>query len=366
MIAFILCACAPDAYVICFCYCSVLCFTLYLSASLFILFSPSIVLCIRKNCVRQLNVSSVLWTLLLLFRTYPFSRTTKLVTYSEHLKMSKEAGNTLAGMSSETVESCRVSVRVPPFYPEKPALWFSQLEAQFALSNITTDTTKFYYATSHLEPQFASEVEDIICNPPASNKYEKLKSELTKRLSASREKKVKQLLMHEELGDRKPSQFYRHLLNLAGPGVPEEFLRTIWTSRLPSSTQTIIASQPKATLEELADLADRVHDVVGPQIASASAVAAVSQQNYNAKDPMSDQIAALTKQVAALTSKVERLSRPRGRSSNRSRNRSSGRRSQSNYRKYPLCWYHAKFGEQASKCVTPCDFKTSGNVRGNR
>lgn len=285
--------------------------------------------------------------------------------------MDKETGNTEAGKSyvtNITAESCRVGVRVPPFYPEKPSLWFSQLEAQFALSNITADTTRFYYATSHLEPQFASEVEDIICFPPANNKYEKLKSELTKRLSASREKKVKQLLMHEELGDRKPSQFYRHLLNLAGPGVPEEFLRTIWTSRLPNGTQSIIASQPKATLEELADLADRIHDVVSPQVASTSAVAAMSHQGDRPSDPVSGQIAALTRQVAALTTIVDRLSRPRGRTPDHHhrRNRSSSKRSQSNYRKYPLCWYHSKFGEKATRCMSPCDFKTSGNVRGNR
>jgi hypothetical protein len=38
----------------------------------------------------------------------------------------------------------RVGIRVPPFWPEKPAVWFAQLEGQFALPNITQDATKFY------------------------------------------------------------------------------------------------------------------------------------------------------------------------------------------------------------------------------
>jgi hypothetical protein len=42
----------------------------------------------------------------------------------------------------------RVVIRVPPFWPEKPALWFAQLEGQFALWNITQDSTKFYYVIS--------------------------------------------------------------------------------------------------------------------------------------------------------------------------------------------------------------------------
>ena len=40
-----------------------------------------------------------------------------------------------------------ISIRVP-FWPEKPAVWFTQLEGQFALSNITQDATKFYYIIS--------------------------------------------------------------------------------------------------------------------------------------------------------------------------------------------------------------------------
>ncbi|KAJ8737944.1 hypothetical protein PYW08_000539 [Mythimna loreyi] len=67
------------------------------------------------------------------------------------------------------------------------------------------------------------------------DRYEKLKTELVRRLSASQERKVKQLLMHEELGDRKTSQFLRNLQGLAGPAVPEDFVRTIWSSRLPTS-----------------------------------------------------------------------------------------------------------------------------------
>jgi hypothetical protein len=58
-----------------------------------------------------------------------------------------------------------VGIRVSPFWPKKPAVWFVQLEGQFALSSITQDATKFYYVISHLENKCAAEVEDIITNP---------------------------------------------------------------------------------------------------------------------------------------------------------------------------------------------------------
>ncbi|XP_035444422.2 uncharacterized protein LOC118272176 [Spodoptera frugiperda] len=240
----------------------------------------------------------------------------------------------------------RVGVRVPPFWPEKPAIWFAQIEGQFAISNITADTTKFFYVVSHLDPRYASEVEDIIVSPPADDKYGRLKTELIKRLSESREKKVHQLLTHEELGDRKPSQFLRHLQHLAGPKVPDEFLRTIWSSRLPSNIQSIIASQSSSPLEVLADLADKIHDVV-PK----GQVAAASSQVSDVLT-LTKQMTELVKQVEILTRKVNDLTRP-----GRSRSRSSSRhRSQSRSDVHPTCWYHYKFGKKATKCNQPCNF----------
>ncbi|KAG6460500.1 hypothetical protein O3G_MSEX012022 [Manduca sexta] len=264
--------------------------------------------------------------------------------------------------STKCAESCRVGIRVPPFYPEKPALWFAQLEAQFALSNITSDTTKYYHTISQLDPQYAVEVEDVISTPPAAGKYDKLKVELIRRLSDSRDKKIKQLLSHEELGDRKPSQFARHLQNLAGPGVPDDFLRSIWTSRLPQTTQSIIASQPKASLEELADLADRIHDVVTPNMQVASTSSQVPAGN-NDVAVMDKKIAMLTDEVRMLAAEVRR-SRPTQRARSQTRRPRSSTRSQSNYRRYPQCWYHQKFGDKARRCIKPCDF--AGKVPGDR
>ncbi|GBP39366.1 hypothetical protein EVAR_24348_1 [Eumeta japonica] len=80
---------------------------------------------------------------------------------------------------------------------------------------------------------------------------------------------------------------------------------TVWTSRLPSSVQTIIASQSKSTLEEVSELADQIMDVATPsqQITAVSANPGATSE--------SNQIAALTRQVQALAAKLDRMSRPR-------------------------------------------------------
>lgn len=257
-------------------------------------------------------------------------------------------------------ELFRVGVRIPPFWPERPHIWFTQIESQFSLSRITDDNTKFHYVLSHLERQYILEVEDIITSPPTSGKYEKLKTELIRRLSVSRDRKVKQLLESEEMGDRKPTQFLRHLQHLAGVAVPEDFLRSIWMSRLPINLQSIVAAHRNSLpLGELAELADSVHDIAptSPQVA-----AATTSKTDSAMEIMARQITELTKQVSALTAKIDNRSRSRTRSTGHQQHRTPSRRSQSNYRKFPTCWYHNKFGQNATKCHRPCDFKSGKDM----
>jgi hypothetical protein len=105
----------------------------------------------------------------------------------------------------------RVAVRLPPFWPDRPVLWYAQAEAQFDLAGITSQRTKFNYVVSQVHQQNAAKVEDIITAPPEHEPYDRLKAELVRRLSTSREKRVRQLLSHEEMGGRNPSQFLRHL-----------------------------------------------------------------------------------------------------------------------------------------------------------
>lgn len=255
---------------------------------------------------------------------------------------------------------CRVGIRIPPFWPEEPAVWFAQIEGQFSISNIFSDSTKFYYVVGQLEPQYASEVKDIILNPPETGKYDKLKSELIKRLSASQERKLQQLLTHEELGDRKPSQCMRHLQNLAGPTVPEHLIRQIWSNRLPTNIQTIIVSQTDSCLESVAALADKIHDIAMPayQVASTSTAGSVS-----ALEVMSRKVDELTKQVQSLSTTSHRSRSIPRMGAKRFRSRS---RSQKRPDDHPHCWYHFQFGARARKCREPCTFKsTTGNANGS-
>jgi len=131
------------------------------------------------------------------------------------------------GMALQGNEINRVGLRLPEFTSADPELWFSILDRSFQAAGITADSTKFGYALTVIGPRHTQEVRDIIMSPPAVNAYQTLRSQLIKRISLSQEHKTRQLLEHEEIGDRKPSQFLRYLRSLAGNVVGDGVLRTI-------------------------------------------------------------------------------------------------------------------------------------------
>jgi hypothetical protein len=110
-------------------------------------------------------------------------------------------------------------MRLPPFWPKRPDVWFAQAEVQFTLAVISSEQTKFSYVISQLDQRYASEVEDIITCPPEWDPYTTLRTELVRQLSPSKEHRICELRTLE-MGDRKPSQFLRHLRSLA-PDMPE-------------------------------------------------------------------------------------------------------------------------------------------------
>jgi hypothetical protein len=200
-----------------------------------------------------------------------------------------------------------------------------------------------------MEYRHAAEVEDIIISSPADETYTTLKAELVRRLSSSRDQRVRQLLTHEEMGDRKPSQFLRHLKSLA-PEVPDDFLRSIWSSRLPPHIQTILAGQAEGNLDAASQLADRIAEV-----APVPTTAAIAQNPDSAT--LLEMIEDLFRQVAALTSSRSRH-RPQSRDKRKPNDVPSPAHGPVD-RGY--CQYHRRFGDKARRCTPPCSFRQQEN-----
>ena len=81
---------------------------------------------------------------------------------------------------------------------------------------------------------------------------------------------MQQLFSAEELGDRKPTQLLRRIQQLLGERASttdSTFLRELFLQWLPNNVRMILAStSATSSLDELAELADKIMDVVSPSI----------------------------------------------------------------------------------------------------
>ena len=211
-----------------------------------------------------------------------------------------------------------VSVKLPTFWPDKVKLWFAQAEAQFLLRNITVDKTKYEHMITMLDSKTAELAMDIIGNPSDKDAYRALKTRLNCAFALSDDKKAKRILNMDELGDRTPSQCLSNMLTLVPEGQDPGFLfRRIFLRQLPTKVRTHLAQSTKietnaASLRELASEADKYFASMGSRISS------ISEAHYNLEDP-----------------NVNTVSRRQ------------------------VCYYHAKFGDKATKCQKPCSFKST-------
>jgi hypothetical protein len=125
------------------------------------------------------------------------------------------------------VEISTVAVWIPPFWVKRPAVWFVQVEVPFTLADISNEKNKFYRKISQLDHRYQSEVEDIITSPPQQEPLHHAEDRASKpTVPLEREQCIRQLLTLEEMDDRKPLRFLRHLNSIA-PYVSVDFLHSI-------------------------------------------------------------------------------------------------------------------------------------------
>lgn len=259
--------------------------------------------------------------------------------------------------SSSKDEIAKVSVKIPPFWSEKPEIWFYQVEAQFSICGITAEETKFNYLVSQLEAKFVESLWDIISDTN-KNKYTAAKERLLNTFKESENKRIQRLLTGVDLGDNKPSQLLQKMRNLATDGITEKVLKTLFLQKMPDSVRNILIVSDE-NIEKLALMADRIVEMQP------------KQELYCASNVVSsgtDVISELRQQISALDAKLEKLNVTRNsRSPSRNRGRFPSERSRSRRRYNPkgkYCYFHFRYGERCfpDKCKAPCSFKNnSGN-----
>lgn len=266
-----------------------------------------------------------------------------------------DAKNTEAGSSGNNSEEAedqvnetinKINVKLPPFWPAQPDLWFQQVEAQFAINNIRRDASKYYTVIAAVESRVLTHISDVIRDPPATNKYTALKNRIIEQFADSEAKKIKKLLSEIQLGDKRPSQLLNEMRELAGDTVKDEFMKSLFIQLMPSTVRPVLSISTDE-LQAIAKMADKMLEATSDHQVMA----------INGSSKMDE----LEKKLNRLINKIDEIQvQQRSRSSSRQPRRSMSRnRSQSRNKSYDTCWYHYRFKNKATKCSQPCNFKKS-------
>lgn len=208
-----------------------------------------------------------------------------------------------------------VSLKLPSFWPQQPEVWFAQTEAQFAIRNITTDDTKYYYVVGALDQDTAGRVLHLLRNPPANDKYKSLKDKLLETFTLSDNQRAKKLLHMPELGDDSPSSLMDKMLALLGEHEPCFLFRQLFLERMPEHIVATLVHSKVEDARELAKAADKLWEAARP---TASAV----RHNKLGRGTATD-----SKKPGTM--------------------------------KTGLCYYHTRFGAGARNCNKPCSFSVT-------
>ncbi|XP_043479988.1 uncharacterized protein LOC122509801 [Leptopilina heterotoma] len=222
---------------------------------------------------------------------------------------------------------------------------------------------------NHIIAELDTEV--LICardiltiRPVPDDIFTQLKTRIIFTYSISVESRLRQFLKGDIPTDGKPSLILNRLRNLGDINCSDEVVRSVFLNQLPPSTRAILAASKVSTIQELADLADKVYETtyISPSCSVVDAVPISRPSSFS--EPLSiiqNQISDLCARVDALSSKSFQSTGHRFRSEshgarNNNRSRLSSRNAGSN------CWYHHKFGNKATKCKEPCSFSGKSSV----
>lgn len=236
----------------------------------------------------------------------------------------------------------------PPFDAEDIETWFLCIEAAFTVNQVKNDKTKYNAVIVALGSRAKFVHSTLIkCNASTeSERYETLKAAVLEHFQPSEMQRLTSLLSGIVLGDQKPSALLSEMRRLGGQGCSDSVLSNLWLRALPNTVRSIIASMPKAKLDEQAVVADKIMEAPRSEVSVVKC----------SETPSST--ATLEQRIDALTRRLDEAlaGNFRGRDSgrNRSRNRSQHPRqrtpSQPRGSNRWICWFHYRHGIKAQKC----------------
>jgi hypothetical protein len=243
-------------------------------------------------------------------------------------------------------------IKLPSFWPEDPASWFRLAEGQFALRNVADPVTRYYHVLAALSVDSVRLVRHVLHDDTGPESYTRLRASLLASHSLSNYQKMERMMRLPPLGDRKPSVMLAEMLEFCPAGeATTEVFAFLFLQRLPREIRVLLSEDDPADMRAIAEKADRLITMHVPQ--SHDSCATVAAEDV-ADD--SDVVAALQGARSRKEKGHRRSQQPPPQQKVLGRRFDISKKTQE--RGVPLrtsmCYYHAKFGEQAKYCQEGC------------
>ena len=328
----------------------------------------------------------------------------------------------MANLTAATADIAKNSaqlstISLPPFTPASVAQWIKLCNYAFNAYGINDVDQKCYMLLTALPSNLQCDLTNLMVDEPnVEGKFELLRDNLIKLTDVPESTRIKSLLNQTSMGDRTPSEFLRHLRNVAGTSQDKDspLLRSLFLDRIPSFMRAIIAHMTDQSLDYLADTADKIHIAIGSGTGVGSELSPTAppfatpcprqQQQLRAQQPLpsteiitsinalqvdiknnmaqsqaaADSLRDLSKTLntltytftAAITQQQQQVTTLQIQmSGNSARNNSYRARSTSRPRgnDSSLCYFHKTFGKKAIRCQQPCSWvnESRNNNSGN-
>ena len=156
---------------------------------------------------------------------------------------------------------------------------------------------------------------------PTRNKYGALKAHLLETFGLSESERARQLLSLPGLADSKPSELMDHMLALLGDHQPCFIFKEIFLQQLPDQVRLALANSPITDFRQPAREAEKFFSAGKKCFAATPTATSGATRDDFMQQPY----------TISATSNMPRRAKQSG----------------------GLCFYHAKFGNKAKKCLPP-------------
>lgn len=202
-----------------------------------------------------------------------------------------------------------LSVKLPPFVPEDPDMWFARVEATFRRRKITKSWDKFDYCLAAMSEEQLQSVRHVIIKPSEDDPYDSLKTALLKRHSADPVEKILNFLDTTSLPQDGNPKMVADRIKALSQDITERDL-ALFVSKMPLSIRGFLLRDWES-----------FEDVDGAAVAAEQ----------------------LLKGTPSVTSLAVIKATPSGQCPQRDQRL--------------LCFYHRRWGKNAKQCRPPCNFK---------